>query len=104
MSKEVLPRPMVLEEFAPHVRKAFHAECSPKNAELVLVEAKPLTNHARLERPPFSLLFHSDPAVLLTSGVYTIRCDGLEPAAVYLEPTIAPPGGEPGYFYQAIFN
>ncbi len=104
MSQEILPRPMVLEDFEPHLDALFTADCAPKNVDLTLVEAYPLKNHAQLDRPPFMLIFHSDPSALLLEGLYVLRAAAFEPAAVHIAPTTPAPGALPGYYYQAVFN
>ncbi len=101
---QIIPRPMVLEEFKPYLEKLFVADCTPKNVDLTLVEAYPLKDRGVTERPPFMLIFHTDRMTLLIGGIYTLRSGRFGPAAVYLEPIASPPGSQPGYFYQAVFN
>ena len=102
---EILPRPMVLEEFTPLVGKTIIAECLPKDAELELIEASPLKDYGLVERPPFILIYQSDPKVQLQAGTYALRCgSNFGPAAVYLEPMTPAPGAQPGNYYQSVFN
>lgn len=104
MATELLPRPMAIEEFQPHVGKLFRLDCSPRNVDITLVSATPLTDRGASTRPPFSLLFQSDPMVLLGTGIYAMRSGSFGPDLVYLEQTMTPPGLPSGNYYQAIFN
>ena len=101
---EIMPRPMVLEEFTPHLQKVFRAACVPNDVDLTLTEAYPLKDNGMVSRPPFLLMFHSDPRTLLGEGLYTVRTSGMEPAAIHIAPTVTPPGAPAGHYYQAVFN
>ena len=78
-SQEILPRSMRLDEFTPHLHGKFVADCRPKEAELTLVEAYPLKDRGAAERPPFILIFHSDPMTLLVDGIYVLRARSFDP-------------------------
>ena len=104
MTSTLIPRPMVVEEFQPHVGKLFRLDCAPRNVDITLVSATPLTNHRPSMRPPFLLMFHSDPKVQLGTGIYAMRSGGFGPDLVYIEQTIPPPDAVPGHYYQAVFN
>lgn len=95
---------MVLEEFAPLVGAAFSADCDPRPAELILVEASPLRHRGFGDRPPFILIFRSSPAVLLVSGSYALRAEGFGPAIVDILQIAPPSGATDGHYYQAVFN
>jgi hypothetical protein len=95
---------MVLEEFTPLVGRAFKADCEPNSIELTLVEASPLRDHALADRPPFILIFHTPPEVLLVDGIYVLRCGRWGPDNISLGSCLAPPNGQAGYYYQAVFN
>ena len=101
---EFATRPMVLEEFAPLVGEQFVADCEPANIEIKLVEASPLRDFGRLERPPFILIFHTPPEYMLGDGNYILRCGKWGPDRVSIWSTVPPGGAEPGYYYQAVFN
>jgi hypothetical protein len=104
MTTELIPRPMVIEEFQPHVGKLFRLDCEPRNVDITLVSVTPLTNHRPSMRPPFLLMFHSDPMVQLGTGIYTMRSGSFGPDMVYIEQTMPPPDAFPGHYYQAVFN
>ncbi len=104
MTTELLPRPMVIEEFQPHVGKLFRLDCEPDNVDITLISATALTNHRPLLRPPFVLMFHSDTMVQLGTGIYAMRCGSFGPDLVYIEQTMQPPDSPPGNYYQAVFN
>lgn len=99
-----LPRPIHLAEFTPLVGQALLADCDPRPVSLHLVEASPLVNRARLERPPFILIFRSAPDAVLTTGTYVVRGAGFGPDLIHLAQILRPPSGEPGHYYQAVFN
>lgn len=99
-----IPRPIHLGEFTPLVGGAFMADCDPRAVTLQLVEASPLVNHAKLDRPPFILTFRSAPDAMLTSGSYVLRGDGFGPDLIDLGQIARPISGEPGHYYQAVFN
>ncbi|URW74898.1 hypothetical protein M9980_10010 [Sphingomonas donggukensis] len=101
---EILPRPMVLEEFTPLLERVFRAHCVPKDIDLTLVEAYPLKDRGLVTRPPFTLIFHSDATALLSPGIYTLRSGSFGPAAIYLEATTRMPHAPTGHYYQAVFN
>lgn len=104
MTTALMPRPMVIEEFLPHVGKLFRLDCEPRNVDITLVSATPLVNHRPSMRPPFRLMFHSDPMVQLGTGIYAMRSGGFGPDLVYIEQTMPPPDAVPGHYYQAVFN
>ncbi|WP_423605578.1 DUF6916 family protein [Sphingomonas sp. MS122] len=104
MTEELLPRPMVLEEFTPLVGKAIRVDCAPKSVDITLMEATALADRGAAPRPPFILIFHSDPKVRLVSGTYALRSGSFGPALVYLEDVVPPMNALPGHYYQAVFN
>lgn len=99
-----LPRPIHLSELAPLVGTTLVAECDPGSVELELVEASPLVNHAKLDRPPFILIFRSAPAAQLMEGSYVMRGKGFGPDLIYIAQTVTPNTAPPGHYYQAVFN
>lgn len=101
---EILPRPMVLEEFLPLVGRAFVAHCEPAEIEIALVEAAPLKDRGLTSRPPFILIFRTPPEALLVEGSYVLRCGSWGPDRISIWPTIAPHQAAPGHYYQAVFN
>lgn len=104
MTDQPLPRQIKIEEFLPLVGQAFEVDCEPRTALLTLVEATPGRQRAFDDRPPFTLIFHSTPEVLLMDGLYTMKSAGFGPDSIFLIPTVATPGAAPGYYYQAVFN
>lgn len=99
-----LPRMIAFEEFAPLVGGTFMADCDPQAVALELVEATPLINRARLERPPFILIFRSAPDALLMDGHYVLRGRGFGPDQVQISRMMMPGENPPGHYYQAVFN
>lgn len=99
-----IPRAIHLGEFTPLVGGAFMADCDPQAVALQLMEASPLVNHARLDRPPFILTFRSAPEAMLMSGTYVLRGVGFGPDLIDLGQIARPLSGEPGHYYQAVFN
>lgn len=104
MTEELLPRPMVIEEFTPLLGKAIKVDCAPRTVDITLIEATPLQDRGVTDRPPFILIFHSDARVQLVPAVYALRSGPFGPALVYLESVVPPVGAEPGNYYQAVFN
>lgn len=100
----VLHRPMLLEEFLPLVDKHFIAHCDPNEVAIQLIEASPLRDRGVTDRPPFILIFHTPPEVMLAEGSYVLRCGSWGPDRIAIWPTLAPVRAEPGYYYQAVFN
>jgi hypothetical protein len=95
---------MTLDEFMPMLGQNLLADCSPQPVELKLTAVRPLTNHARLDRPPFVLVFRTPPQILLVAGVYAMRCGDWGPDLIYIEQMAAPEAKDDGHFYQAVFN
>lgn len=95
---------MVLDEFLPLVGQQFVADCEPAPIELTLVEASPLRANAAADRPPFILIFHTPPETILADGNYRLHCGAWGPDHISIWSTPAPPAGQPGYYYQAVFN
>ncbi|WP_447727340.1 DUF6916 family protein [Sphingomonas koreensis] len=104
MTQDLLPRPMLLEEFTPFVGKLMRVDCAPRNLDITLIEASPLKEQGTTLRPPFILIFHSDATALLSPGIYTLRSGNFGPDLVYLESVTAPYNAAPGNYYQAVFN
>jgi hypothetical protein len=100
---QVVRRIMTLDEFTPLVGYSFIADCDPQPVEIELVEATALRNDPAFERPPFILIFRSDPMAQLISGAYVLRCGEWGPGMIDIHPITAPLGNEPGYYYQSIF-
>ncbi len=99
-----LPRPIHLSELAPLVGQTLVADCEPKSVLLELVEASPLVNHAKLDRPPFILIFRSAPDAQLVAGTYVMRGKGFGPDLIDIAQTVTPNTAAPGHYYQAVFN
>jgi hypothetical protein len=94
---------MTLDEFTPLVGYTFMADCDPQPVGIVLTEAYALRNDPAFERPPFILIFRSDPMAQLLGGAYVLRCGEWGPAMLDIHPVTATLGGEPGFYYQSIF-
>lgn len=101
---EIVPRPMVLEEFAPLVGEEFSFDCTPAPIKLRLIEAEPLVDRGDVARPPFILVFHSGPDAMLLDGTYTVSHERLAPTAISIGSLMVPPTSQPGHYYQAVFN
>lgn len=104
-TEEIIPRPIHLHEFEPMVGQVLLADCQPRPAELVLVEARPAKHPSVIERLPFTLIFRSKPEVQLVEAAYKLRCGEFGPELVHIIP-ISPHAGNgvPGNYYQAVFN
>jgi hypothetical protein len=103
-NSSLLHRPMLLEEFLPLVGKTLLADCEPRPAELILVEASAARFGGQPDRPPFTLIFRSSPAAFLVSGSYAMRAGEFGPALIYISEIAPPAGSPPGHYYQAVFN
>lgn len=99
-----LPRPIHLGEFMPLVGHSLMADCDPQAVALQLIEASPLINHAKLDRPPFILIFRSAPDAMLMPGRYVLRGGGFGPDLVDIARIACPLSAEPGHYYQSVFN
>lgn len=99
-----LPRPIHLGELTPLVGSTLMAECEPRAVPLELLEATPLTNHARLDRPPFILIFRSPPDAQLVAGTYVMSGKGFGPDLIDIAQVVTPNTAAPGHYYQAVFN
>jgi hypothetical protein len=95
---------MTLDEFLPMLRQNLLADCDPQPVELTLTEARPLPNHAKLDRHPFLLIFRTPPEILLLTGIYAMRCGEWGPDLIYIEQTASPDLKDKAHFYQAVFN
>lgn len=104
MRETPLPRPIHIDEFTPLVGQMLQADCDPRPVDLELVSATPLVNHARLERPPFTLILRSMPNAMLTSGSYVLQGKGFGPDVIDIIQIAPPASGAPGHYYQAVFN
>jgi hypothetical protein len=102
--QNIAPRPMTIDEFVPLVGQILLADCNPKPAELVLMEARPLIDRGLTSRPPFQLIFRSAPEIQLVAGVYAMRRGEWGPELVYIEQMASLGFKEPGRYYQAVFN
>ena len=100
----LVPRAIAIHEFEPLVGRTILVDCTPRIAELTLVEVKPLRQHPDSDRIPFSLLFRSSTAILLGSGTYAMRSGDFGPDLIFITPVNAPMGGAPGHYYEAVFN
>ena len=101
---EIAFRTMLLDEFIPLVGQAFTAECEPTAVEITLIEATALRPNSMAPRPPFILIFRTPPEVFLVEGSYILRCGRWGPDRISIWPTLAPPDGAAGHYYQAVFN
>lgn len=99
-----LPRPIHIDEFLPLRGRTLIADCEPRAVELELLEVTPLVNHAKLDRPPFILVFRSLPEAMLTTGAYVLSGNGFGPDLVHLIQITKLPNSPPGHYYQAVFN
>ncbi|MES3101661.1 DUF6916 family protein [Sphingomonas faeni] len=104
MTSLPLPRTIHIEEFAPLVGQVLLANCDPQPVALDVVEVTPLVNHAKLERPPFILILRSGPDAMLVTGTYALKGTGFGPDQVHLSQIAAPLQGQPGHYYQSVFN
>lgn len=82
----------------------MRVDCSPAEVSLTLVEASPMKNASSGDRPPFILVFRSDPDTLLMDGIYAFRTKAFGPDLIAINSLITPRNREPGYYYQAVFN
>ncbi len=104
-TEEIIPRAIHLHEFEPMVGQVILADCQPRPAELVLVEASPTRHLGVTERLPFILIFRSKPEVQLVEAAYMLRCGEFGPELVHIIPLGPQTGdGVPGNYYQAVFN
>jgi hypothetical protein len=95
---------MYLDEFRPLVGQTLLADCNPAPVELVLTEARPVPNYAKLDRHPFILIFRTPPQIVLVAGAYALKCGDWGPALIHIEQIASPDLKDNGHFYQAIFN
>lgn len=100
----IVPRIMTLDEFTPLVGYTFLADCEPQPVGIELIEATPLRTDPNSPRPPFVLIFRSDPMAQLIGGSYVLRCGEWGPGMIDIHPVAAPFGSPPGFYYQAVFN
>lgn len=98
------PRSISIDEFIPLLGRVLSADCDPRSVDLHLVEATPLVNHARIDRPPFILILRSSPDARLVSGGYVLRGNGFGPDLVDIMQIARPAAAAPGHYYQALFN
>jgi hypothetical protein len=95
---------MTIDEFTPLVGRAFTVDCDPEPIDLTLVEASAGRHILTEFRPPFTLIFRSQPGILLADGIYTMHCGQWGPGEIFITPVMAAAGNEPGQHYQAVFN
>ena len=95
---------MILDEFTSLVGHDFTVDCIPDPITVRLTEASSLRPNGATGRPPFILVFRSDPDVLLLAGSYRMQAEGFGPDLIHLSDMAPPPNAEAGYSYQAVFN
>ncbi len=91
-----IPRRLPIEHYLPFVGKTLLAQCDPEPVPLTLVSADGAAS--------YSVTLRSSPEALLVDGIYVLSAPGFGDEPVFLSSFIAPGGGEPGYYYQAIYN
>jgi hypothetical protein len=95
---------LALEHFAGHIRETFTVVLDQNGqSNFVLMEASPLSAPVvpGMVRAPFSLLFHSEAAVLLPQKIYQMTHPALGTFGIFLVPVAR---DRNGFLYQAIFN
>ncbi len=109
MTGSITPKKLVFEDFEPLKGKVFVAECEPAPLTITLADAQLLRQgrgfRVDADRPPFVLIFHTAPEVLLAPAIYEMTAEGFGPEPIYLEQTSPPESGAlDGFYYQAVFN
>lgn len=99
-----IPRAFQIDAFLPLIGQNFDVNCDPKTVQIKLIEARPGRQRGFDDRPPFTLIFHSSPQILLVDAIYVMKSQNFGPDAIFLSSLLQPPGSEPGYYYQATFN
>ena len=95
---------MTIDEFEPLVGEWMLADCVPEPVKIRLIEATPLKDQERTERPPFILIFFTPPHIQLIDGAYAMRCGAFGPDIVSILSMTPPPNADDGFYYQAVFN
>lgn len=101
---EILPRPMVLDEFVDLVGQDLLLDSIPHPLKLRLIEASPLRTITADGRRSFILVFRSVPEQYLVDGTYLMKTATFGPTPIFISSIVPPQGSEAGYYYQAIFN
>lgn len=93
---------LTLEHFAGCVNETFAADLNDLSVEFVLVEARPLPDHAKNpSRMPFSLLFRNASPILFPQQIYAMRHPRVGEVGIFLVPVAQE---RAGFLYQAVFN
>jgi hypothetical protein len=95
-----------MEEFLPLKGRKFLAHCDPRPAALDLFDVLPRKQTPGVARQSFILIFRSEPAVLLGTGMYVMKSDGFGPDIIYIEGIALPADADApaGHYYQSVFN
>lgn len=104
MTDTPIPRRVPMEQFEPFVGRVLEAHCDPEHVPLMLVSVDPRLTASPLQQPAYSVLLRSAADQLLMDGVYVLSAAGFGREPVFLSSCLAPQGGEPGYYYQVVFN
>jgi hypothetical protein len=93
---------LTLEHFAGCVNETFSADLNDMSVEFVLVEARPIADHAKNPaRAPFSLLFRNTAPILFPQQIYTMHHPRVGDVGIFLVPVAQE---RAGFLYQAVFN
>lgn len=99
-----IPRRVPIEQFQPHVGRVLEAHCDPEHVPLVVVSVDPSLVASSFEHPAYNVLLRSAPDQLLMDGIYVLSAREFGSEPVFLSNCLAPRSGEPGYYYQVVFN
>ncbi|MFZ2403624.1 MAG: hypothetical protein WAW41_00695 [Methylobacter sp.] len=94
---------LAIEDFSPHVGKAFRLCADNGECQVLLKETRDAKRYARNEqvRAPFSLLFAGPSGMSFQQGAYTLNREGLGEIPIFLVPV----GIEEGAVQlEAVFN
>lgn len=104
MTDTPIPRSVPMEQFQPFVGRVLEAHCDPEHVPLTVVSVDPTLALSPLQKASYNVLLRSAPDQLLMDGVYVLSAPGFGSEPVFLSACLAPMTGEPGYYYQVIFN
>ena len=91
-----------VEDFEPWLGAVFTLDADPDPVSIQLIKIAPrMTTSLSHRKVAFSLIFRSQPDVMLLDGIYAMTSGRFGPVNVHITPVMSPPGER---HYEAVFT